>query len=520
MSRSGWTRGRRVAKLAIPTALVPALLLATLAGPATAAPIAGPDADGAPGIGDPYFPLYGNGGYDVEHYDVNVKVDGTAPSGTVAGTTTIHATALQNLDSFDLDFKLGATSVKVDGVTADFTNGTDRELTIKPATRIQKDAEFAVEVKYSATPDSIFEDGFNPVYAGSGGMLIIGEPTSAPWWFPSNDHPRDKAIYDIHISVPTDVEALTIGKLVSVDHGAQRDTWNWKVNQPSVPYLVFLATGQYDVSKTTLDGRPVVTAIGEGSGVAGEAAAADFARLDEVVHFLESQFGKYRFDVNGNVVVQTSLGFALECMTRPTYSPLFWAGGQQNISVVVHETAHQWWGDNVSVHNWRDVWLNEGFASFAAWRWEEFQGGTTAQEMLASTYNGQPEGSSYWNFKIGDPGPTQLFAPQVYSRGAMTVQALRNRIGNANLLEVFGKWNKKHLHANGSIRNFEKLAEHVSGEDLNGFFKHWLYDPVKPAKTAENGLEDVGSLMPADVPGWTDAQRKLDQLIEFEANVG
>jgi aminopeptidase N len=512
-----------MAKLAIPTVLVPALLVATVAGPASAAPLADPDADGAAGIGDPYFPLYGNGGYDVEHYDVDVKVDGTAPTGTVAGTTMVHAMALQNLDTFHLDFMLPVSSVKVDGEVADFEQGSDRELVIEPATRIARDANFEVVVKYSAAPDSIFENGFNPVYAGSGGLLIIGEPTSAPWWFPSNDHPQDKAKIDFHLSVPTGVEALTIGKLVSHTADATdaaRDVWNWRVEEPTVPYLAFLATGQYDVTKSRLDGRPVVTAIGEGSGVAGEAAAADFARLDEVVEFLESQFGKYHFSANGNVVVQTSLGFALETMTRPTYSPLFWSGGQENISVVVHETAHQWWGDNVSVQNWRDVWLNEGFASFAAWRWEEAQGGTTAQEMLAATYHQYPEGDEYWTFKIGDPGPQSLFAGQVYSRGAMTVQALRNRIGNADLHTVFTKWNKKYEYSHASIKKFRKLAEHVSGEDLGGFFQHWLYDPVRPAPTAENGLEDVAGITAADVPGWAELTKQLDQIATYERALG
>ena len=522
MSRSGWTRRRRAAKTAALIALVPALLLATVTGPATAAPLASPDVDGAPGIGDPYFPLYGNGGYDVEHYDVDLKIDGTTPDGTVAGSTTIHATALQNLDSFHLDFMLNATNVKVDGVNADFSNGsTDRELTVEPATRIARDAQFMVEVTYAAAPDTIFEGSFNPVYPGSGGLLIIGEPTSAPWWFPSNDHPQDKALYDFHLSVPNGVEAMTIGRLVS--HGtadAARDTWDWRVTKPAVPYLAFLATGQYEVSESELGDVPVVTGIGDGSGVAGEAAAEDFARMDEVMDFLTRQFGRYRFDDMGNVVVATSLGFALETQTRPAYSPLFWSGGQENISVVVHEQAHQWWGDNVSVKNWRDVWLNEGFATFAQWRWEEAQGGTSAQDMLAATYNQYAEGHSYWTLRIGDPGPGALFAGQVYSRGAMTVQALRNRIGNADLVTVFKEWNKQNAYGNGSIRKFRKLCEKTSGEDLEGFFKHWLYDPVKPAATAENGLEDISFITGADIAGWAELTAKIDQVAEFERNLG
>lgn len=111
------------------------------------------------------------------------------------------------------------------------------------------------------------------MYGGSGGLIIIGEPTSAPWWFPTNDHPQDKARYDFHLSVPNGVEALTIGRLVSKDDGAQRDTWNWRVDEPAAPYLTYLATGQYQVIESDIDGIPVVTAIAADAGRAGEGAA-------------------------------------------------------------------------------------------------------------------------------------------------------------------------------------------------------------------------------------------------------
>ena len=119
--------------------------------------------------------------------------------------------------------------------------------------------------------------------------------------------------------------------------------------------------------------------------------------MDEVMDFLQGQFGKYHFSGIGNVVVQTQPRVrARDPDPARRTARCSGPAASENISVVVHEQAHQWWGDNVSVQNWRDVWLNEGFATWPQWRWEEAQGGTTAQQMLAATYNQYPDGHSYW----------------------------------------------------------------------------------------------------------------------------
>jgi aminopeptidase N len=476
----------------------------------TAAMAASP---GAPGIGDPYFPNYGNGGYDASHYDVAVTVDGA----TLTGTTTMTATATQDLSRFDLDFVLKTTSVTVNGEKAKIQHDSDNihELVVTPAKTVHKGDKMTVVVKYSDQPGTVFDHGINPVYTTQpdNGMLVLGEPEAAPWWMATNDHPRDKATFDIKITVPNGWEGITSGRLVGSDFtDAKTDTWHWQVNQPTTGYLVPMAAGQYDLEKSTIDGLPSWTAIADDTGATGAAAAADFARMDEVADFLEGQFGKYHFDSHGNVMVNTSVGFALETQTRPVYSPGFWSGGRSNIGVVVHENAHQWFGDNVSVHNWRDVWMNEGFASWAQWRWDEAQGEATGNELLKSYYDFYGEGDSFWLLKIGDPGAADLFAGEVYDRGAMTVQALRNRIGNQNLLELFRQWQSKHEHDDASIKQFISLAEKISGKNLKSFFKAWLYTSERPAATKKNGLKGYVTDATADA---TNSQRVADAWNEL-----
>lgn len=496
--------------------VVPRAAAGTLAGLVLlpVAAIAGTSGTGAEGIGDPYFPDYGNGGYDVSHYDVAVEVDGA----TLSGETLITASAKKNLTAFNLDFVLDTTEVLVNGQPATFSKPSTHELVVTPATRIDNGDTFTVEVSYSDEPGSVFDRGINPVYtSGTDGMIILGEPESAPWWIPGNDHPRDKATYDVAITVPSGVEALSIGDLVGVEEGASSDTWTWAVNDPTTGYLLFLATGQYDVTEGTVDGRPAVTAIEEGTGAAGKAAAADFARMDEIIDFLVNQFGKYRFDVHGNVVPDASVGFALETQTRPVYASTFWFGGSSNVSVVVHEQAHQWWGDNVSVKSWKHIWLNEGFATWSQWRWEQDQGGDTADEIFQAYYNAYPGSSSFWDLRIGDPGPDALFAGAVYDRGAMTVQALRNRIGKADVHTVFEKWQRKHKYDDAGTKKFIKLAENVSGEQLDTFFDAWLYSSDKPPATAEFGIDAMPVATPDSIESWDRLQAATEMLVSAAA---
>jgi aminopeptidase N len=482
----------------------------------TAAMAASP---GAPGIGDPYFPLYGNGGYDASHYDVAVSFDGDL----LTGTTTMTARAKQDLSRFNLDFVLNTTSVTVNGEKAKFSHDGDlHELEVTPAKALHKGDKMKVVVKYSDHPDDVVYNGFNPVYDTNPGAVIVGEPASAPWWMATNDHPRDKATFDIKITVPKGMEGITVGRFMGNDKtDAKTDTWHWSVNQPSTGYLVPLAVGQFKTRTSKVGGLPTFDAVAEDTGATGEFAMEDFKQLDKVEKFLIGQFGKYHFDAHGNVMPNASVGFALETQTRPFYSPQFWGSGHANIGVVVHEQAHQWFGDNVSVRNWRNVWLNEGFAQWSQWRWAEKEGGDTGAETLMGYYNSIAADNPFWQLAIGDPGPDSLFDQRVYTRGAMTVQALRNRLGEKDFLDTLQTWQKTHEYGNGTITQFRELAEKISGKNLKSFFKAWLYALEKPAKTKKNGLKGfdatVEAIMPSDLSNWDELQRATAEIAAAEA---
>ena len=222
----------------------------------------------------------------------------------------------------------------------------------------------------------------------------------------------------------------------------------------------------------------------------------------------------YPFTASGGVVDDAFVGFALENQTRPTYSPFFFGGPEGNDFVVVHELAHQWFGDAVAVDTWQDIWLNEGFATYAEWLWGEREGFETAQESFDGAYCEIPEeDTEFWGLAIGDPGPDRMFDFPVYLRGAMTLQVLRNAVGDEDFFDILQTWATTHGGGNGSQAQFIALAESISGQDLGDLFDVWL-SPGKPAgygPCEEFGLRSSASSTTSSV---TDLSAALRSLVE------
>jgi aminopeptidase N len=149
-------------------------------------------------------------------------------------------------------------------------------------------------------------------------------------------------------------------------------------------------------------------------------------------------------------------------------------------SVVAHELAHQWYGDSLSVHRWRNIWLNEGFATYAAWLWGQHRGYDSPKNEF-DFWTGLPAHDAFWNHEVGDPGRQHLFDFfTVYIRGALTLHALRLRIGGDDFFHLLRAWAQRHEGGNVSTAGFERLAEKISGRQLNRFFRNWVFTAAKP----------------------------------------
>jgi aminopeptidase N len=192
-----------------------------------------------------------------------------------------------------------------------------------------------------------------------------------------------------------------------------------------------------------------------------------------MIDFFEGLYGEYPFNSYGSSVDNDSLGYALETQTRPVYS------GQASENTVAHELVHMWFGNAVSPQRWQDIWLNEGWATYGSWQWREFRGLTTTQALFDVEMS-RDASSPYWQLSIADPGPLNLFAGQVYNRGAATLHALRLKVGDPVFYEGARLWLERFHDSTGTSEDFEAVYEEVSGQDLTEFFNVWLREPVKP----------------------------------------
>ncbi|WP_416902409.1 M1 family metallopeptidase [Micromonospora echinospora] len=456
-----------------------AVVLALAAVPTLAGctPKADPAGDeGAAGIGDRYFPRYGNGGYDVAGYDLRVRYD--PATDRLDGTTTVTATSRQALTRFNLDLVgLTVSSVTVDGRPATHRRD-DAELVVTPAERIAPGRRFAVVVEYAGVPGTVTNSGLGEggFLHTSDGAVALGQPESASTWFPVNDHPFDKATYDVEVTVPDGLAAVSNGVPEGRTSAGGWTTWKWAERTPMASYLSTLVIGEYRVRTGEHKGRPVVTAVAAGLPADGPAARS-LDRTTEIADYLETLFGPYPFESYGGIAVaDPRVGYALETQSRPVYGPGFFADGQPNPNVVAHELAHQWFGNSVSVARWSDIWLNEGFATYAEWLWTEHTGGRTAQQSFERQY-----AVTDWSMPTLDPGPARLFSTAVYQRGALTVHALRRTVGDDAFFRILRTWTLERRNGNATTGDLVLLAERLSGRSLRPLLDAWLVGDTAPA---------------------------------------
>ncbi len=432
-------------------------------------------APGAPGLDDRYFPGIGNGGYDVDHYDLDLLIDPI--ENLLEGTASIEATATQDLAAFNLDLVgLRVSRVSVDGIEATFTRDGE-ELTVVPSAFVPEGEGFAVAVTYDGRPEPIFlesagiEMGW---FRGPDGIYVAAEPISARTWFPANDHPSDKATFTFRLTVPDPFEAIATGVLLETSPGDGETTFLWEMPDPMATYLASVAVGEFRrIERSGPDGlliRDYVPEDFEGDVPSGLLA------VDEMLPFFEERFGPYPFDVYGHLITE---GFptALENQTLSLFGRFLLRDPDLEF-YVVHELAHQWFGDSVTPAAWEHVWLNEGFATFAEYLWIEHRFGELA--MLEEIRNDHALLRSRPHAPPGDPGVARLFGVSVYIRGGLTLHALRTELGDEILFEVLRTYADRYAYATASTDDFVAVAGEVSGRDLTEFFDAWLLGDEVP----------------------------------------
>jgi aminopeptidase N len=486
--------------------------------PIVAAPAAAATpSPGAPGLGDRLYPLLGNGGYDTLHYDLDLRYEiGDTPAAqTVDGTVTIFARATQSLSRFNLDFAGESVgSVSVNGRTASWTRD-DGELVITPKRPLSKGRPFAVKVShFVAVPTAPGDDPTSTaLFTTPDGTATAAQPDLAHYVYPSNDHPSDKASYTYRFDVPSSIVAVANGVPTGRREHGGRTTWSYLQRQPMATELVQLAVGRYHLLWAGRHrGVPIRNVIAPSLRKVGDPAVA---LTPHHLDWMTERAGRYPFDIYGSLIVDAELGFALETQTISLYDKIWFTEYGQGTwdPTMVHELAHEWYGNSVSPQEWSDLWLNEGHASWYEFVYAEEKG------FLAEDTTGYPDDTGYatleelmkavyahgdqWRADDGPvarpSSPDSLFAFQRYHGGALVLYALREKIGTRAFDKLEREWVRRYRDESVGTDDFIALASKVARRDLRGFLRDWLYgtttppmpnhpdwtvDPVEPAAQA------------------------------------
>ncbi len=447
---------------------------------------------GARGIGDTLYPDLGNGGFDVRHYTLGMRYDATAR--TVTGDTVISARATQDLSRFDLDFDGNEIrSVDVDGRPARYQRDGD-ELVITPGHTLPRGHAFRVGVHYLADPAATHHCAPPNAPIASGwlpdphGFVVAGQPSCARSVFPGSDHPADKASYTFQLTAPATLTAVANGQLTHRIEHAGEVTWTYQETAPMATELTQIAIGYYTVLNSTGPHGVAIRNVVPSDQVDALRPALDLVTTQ--LGWLEQQTGRYPFGGYGILVSPANFRFALETQTLSLlpagllrFLPQsYWA------PVMVHELAHQWYGDSVSPGQWSDVWLNEGHATWYEAQYADQLGYAGLTDRMRAAY----AAGDTWRAKYGPvaaPPADNLFNDNVYDGGALVLFALREVVGADTFARIERAWAASRRAGNGTTAQFITTACHTAHRDLRGFLVDWLYGTTTPP-------------MP-NHPGWT-----------------
>jgi aminopeptidase N len=445
---------------------------------------------GSSGLGDSYYPGFGNGGYDVAHYTLDITVNDVSTSDLTA-IVTIEAKAIQDLSSFNLDFVgFEIDDITINGEFADFSR-KGQELTITPLKPLMENQSFTVVIQYSGSPKEMQSVAL-PVQTGwvtvDGGSFVLSEPDGSASFYPVNDHPLDKATYTFRVTVPVPLEVAANGVLTDTINNGDTITFVFEERHPMASYLATINIDEFDVESMKSDeGIPIRNYY---SAELPEQVREPFARQGEMLDYFSEIYGQYPFDVYGSMVMNTNFESALENQTLSIFGidTIDYEDVEGTELIVAHELSHQWFGDSVSVADWSDIWLNEGFATYSEGLWIEHLYGREALDEWVKSQYADAVDSSYP--PPGNPPADDLFNGGVYVWGGLTLHALRLEVGDEAFFKILPAYFKRYKDGNATTDDFIAVAEEVSGKDLAAFFDGWLYsEKIPPIPAMGLGVE-------------------------------
>jgi aminopeptidase N len=427
---------------------------------------------------DSYYPDVGEPGFDALHYDLHLSWDPDAEHLDASAAIAFRATESAEQLQLDLAPQLDVASVELDGAEVDHRH-VGKDLVVEAAVR--EDAEHVLSVTYSGTPaptaapsqrSDIATTGWTTTPEGE--AWTMQEPYGAHTWYPVNDHPSDKARYSFRISAPEEWVGVANGELLSREVVDGRTVTEWHMDAPASSYLVTVAIGDLVMTEDeAASGLPLTYWTPEGD----ETALRRLEFTPEAVDWLEERLGPFPFDSLGSVVVDSQS--AMETQTMITYGNTSYTLSE---NVIVHEIAHQWYGDVVSPTDWSDLWMNEGMALYLAEGvFAAEQSGSDLDRVMDTWARAERD----MRREAGPPGAydKRMFGDSnVYYGPALMWHELRGRLGEERFWDLVRTWPTVHAHGGATRQQFLAWIEQETGEELSGFFRAWLDGRKQPPR--------------------------------------
>lgn len=425
---------------------------------------------------DPLVPGRGNGALDVEHYEVHLIL--APPRLDVRGLARLAVrlrTAAGDLE-LDLHDHLRVEAAAVDGQRAAFVQG-DHRLRVSLPRAADPGRTLRLDVRYTGQLPKEPSQGEHLGFLPDGRCLVTYlEPDGAHNVFPCNDHPSDKATFDFYLTVPWGQVGAASGVLRGWEPLPAAQRWHWGTDRPLATYLVGLAAGPFETIHRTGE-VPILDLCWPQDAAR---VRANLEPVTRMIPFLAARFGPFPFERYGHVFTDRMVG-GLECQTMTVLGRDAGLSGDQEL--LVHELAHQWFGDWVTPRQWRDLWLNEGWATYAELLWnEEIAEAEGRQRALAiwrwSTLRLE-ETDSPWT--LASPDPSDLFDSKlVYHKGGLVLHVLAGYLGRERFFAAARSYLRRHGGGNASTEDFQAAMSEFAGEGLADFFAAWVRSNAVP----------------------------------------
>jgi len=441
-------------------------------------PTALPPDVGRPYIGDTLFQHLGNAGYDVQRYTIILDVN--MSSGELKALTRIDAVTTQVLSTFSLDFTgFDWDAVRVNGEDAAFVRKI-RKMEITPQETLTNDSPFTVEVEYHGVPwatGSVTGRSVGWFKAMDGTINVFTEPDGAYAWFPCNNHPRDKALYRFEVTVDDPWIAAANGWLLETIQKDGRSTYIFELAEPMATYLATVNIDHYDIE--TMEGPNGVLIRNYFPVGFPEVQRKEYDVIPEVMAFFNSLYGPYPSTVYGVLIMdQNAAHCAIDPFGDETQSLTIVCPDPSSTSIgtIVHEMAHEWFGDSVSLENWSDMWLKEGMATYAGCLWKTRDGDMPALDAcVKNRAQGYPN-----RWPVDAPSRNKLFCTEAYAGGALVYHSLHKEVGSEMFYKIILTYLERYRGSYAGTDEFIALVNEVTGQEMEETIRAWLQDPVIP----------------------------------------